>query len=94
MFEALETYIQVSPVFFADSIDEPLLIIHGDDDANPGTRTYQSEVLYEAVRSCGGTTRLVLLPFESHGYRAEESIEHVLWEQLEWFDMYVKGPGS
>ena len=38
----------------------------------------------------GGTTRLVMLPFESHGYQAIESIEHVVAEQIEWFDRYVK----
>ena len=41
-------------------------------------------------RGCGGTARLLMLPFEGHGYRARESVEHVLWEQLEWFDRYVK----
>ena len=54
------------------------------------TLTIQSEVFFEAVRGSGGTARLVLLPFEDHGYRAVESIEHVLWEQLRWFDTYVK----
>lgn len=91
VFEAREVYIQVSPTFFADQVNEPILIIHGDDDSNPGTLTFQSQVFYEAVRGSGGTTRLVLLPFEDHGYRARESIEHVLWEQLQWFDSYVKG---
>jgi dipeptidyl aminopeptidase/acylaminoacyl peptidase len=91
LFEARDVYIQVSPTFFADQVNEPVLIIHGNDDSNPGTLTYQSEVFYEAVRGSGGTARLVLLPFEDHGYRAIESIEHVLWEQLEWFDRYVKG---
>ena len=71
-------------------INEPILIIHGNDDSNPGTLTFQSEVFYEAVRGSGGTARLVLLPFEDHGYRAKESIEHVLWEQMEWFNKYVK----
>lgn len=93
LFAAREAYIALSPTFFADRIKEPLLIIHGNDDSNPGTRTYQSEVLFEAVRGTGGTARLVLLPFEDHGYRARESIEHVLWEQLRWFDMYLKGDG-
>jgi dipeptidyl aminopeptidase/acylaminoacyl peptidase len=37
---------------------------------------------------------MVLLPFEDHGYRAIETIEHVLWEQLRWFDQYVKGHGN
>ena len=91
LFEARDVYIQVSPTFFADQVNEPVLIIHGADDSNPGTLTFQSEVFYEAVRGSGGTARLVLLPFEDHGYRAQESIEHVLWEQLRWFEKYVKG---
>lgn len=90
LFEARDVYIQVSPTFFADQVNEPVLVIHGKDDSNPGTLTYQSEVFFEAVRGSGGTARLVLLPFEDHGYRARESIEHVLWEQLEWFDQHVK----
>jgi dipeptidyl aminopeptidase/acylaminoacyl peptidase len=91
LFEARDVYIQVSPTFFADQVNEPVLIIHGADDSNPGTLTPQSEVFYEAVRGSGGTARLVLLPFEDHGYRARETLEHVLWEQLRWFDMYLKG---
>ncbi len=91
LFEAKDVYIQVSPTFFADQVNKPVLIIHGDDDANPGTLTFQSQVFYEAVRGSGGTARLVLLPFEDHGYRARESIEHVLWEQFRWFDKYLKG---
>ena len=94
LFEARDVYIQVSPTFFADQVDEPCLIIHGADDSNPGTLTYQSEVFFEAVRGSGGTARLVLLPHEDHGYRAVESIEHVLWEQLEWFEEYLKGAGE
>jgi dipeptidyl aminopeptidase/acylaminoacyl peptidase len=94
LFEARDVYIQLSPTFFADQIDEPVLVIHGDDDSNPGTLTFQSEVFFEAVRGSGGTARLVLLPFEDHGYRARESVEHVLWEQLRWFDKYLKGAGT
>ncbi len=90
LFEARDAYIELSPTFFADQVDEPVLVIHGADDSNPGTLTYQSEVFFEAVRGSGGTARLVLLPHEDHGYRAIESIEHVLWEQLAWFERYVK----
>jgi len=90
LFDATKSYIDCSPTFFANKVNEPILIIHGDDDSNPGTLTFQSEVFYEAVRGSGGTARLVLLPFEDHGYRAKESIEHVLWEQINWFDKYVK----
>ena len=90
LFEARDVYIQVSPTFFADQVNEPVLILHGDSDANPGTLTIQSQVFFDAVRGAGGTARLVLLPYESHGYRAQETVEHVLWEQLQWFDTYVK----
>jgi len=93
LFEARDSYINASPTFFADKVNEPILVIHGDADSNPGTLTFQSEVFFEAVRGSGGTARLVLLPFEDHGYRARESIEHVLWEQLNWFNTHVKaGP--
>ena len=50
----------------------------------------QSERLYQAIRGNGGTVRLVLLPHEDHGYAARESVEHVLAEQIAWFDKYVK----
>jgi dipeptidyl aminopeptidase/acylaminoacyl peptidase len=93
MWEALDTYLQASPVFVAPEIDEPLLLIHGQIDENPGTIPYQSDRLFEAVRGSGGTTRLVMLPYEGHGYRARESVEHVLWEQISWFDRYVKNAG-
>jgi len=73
-----------------NQIDEPLLIIHGERDANPGTVPLQSEKLFEALRGVGGKTRLVMLPLESHGYAARQSVEHTLYETVTWFDKYVK----
>ena len=90
LWEATDVYVKVSPFFHADKIKSPLLLIHGSADANPGTTPLQSEKLFEAVRANGGTVRLVMLPFESHGYRALESTEDVLQEMLAWFDRYVK----
>ena len=89
-WQARDTYIKLSPVLQADKINEALLLIHGELDQNPGTVSQQSEKLYEAVRGVGGAVRLVMLPYESHGYMARESIEHVLYEMLGWFDRYVK----
>ncbi|MEM0964006.1 MAG: prolyl oligopeptidase family serine peptidase, partial [Bacteroidota bacterium] len=83
-------YFGMSPFMHADKIDEPILLIHGDADNNPGTFTLQSERLYGALKGLGGTARLVLLPAESHGYRGRESLLHMLWEQAEWLDTYVK----
>jgi dipeptidyl aminopeptidase/acylaminoacyl peptidase len=90
LYQADDTYLRLSPLLHADRIDEPLLLIHGERDANPGTVPLQSEKLYEAVRGVGGTARLVLLPLESHGYAARESVEHVVYEMLAWFDRHVR----
>lgn len=90
-WEAPEVYGKMSPFYHAQKINEPLLLIHGQADNNAGTFPVQSERLYQAIRGNGGTVRLVQLPHESHGYEARESVEHVLAEQLAWFDKYVKG---
>ena len=80
----------MSPFFFADKIKIPLLIMHGAEDANPGTTPLQSQKLYEAIRGNGGIARLVMLPHEPHWYSAMESNEQLAYEELRWFDKYVK----
>lgn len=89
-WQAQETYIQMSPFSHADDITEPLLLIHGAQDSNPGTYPVQSERLYEAIKGLGGTVRWLQLPYEDHGYRARETIGHVIWEMIQWCDRYVK----
>ncbi|MCL4781896.1 MAG: prolyl oligopeptidase family serine peptidase [Bryobacterales bacterium] len=89
-WEAPEIYYKLSPFSSANLIEDPILLIHGEADNNAGTFPIQSERLYQAIRGNGGLARLVMLPHESHGYRAKESIEHVLWESITWLDKYVK----
>lgn len=91
LWAAKDTYLGMSPVLFAPEINEPILIVHGANDENPGTIPFQSDRLFESIRGSGGTARLVMLPFEGHGYQARESVEQVLWEQITWFDRYVAG---
>jgi len=74
----------------ADRVDEPILLIHGEMDNNSGTFPMQSRRYFAALKGLGATARLVVLPYESHGYRARESLLHMLWEQQEWLDRYVK----
>lgn len=89
-WEAPETYTKMSPFTFADKIKTPMLMIHGVDDDNNGTFPIQSERMYQAMAGLGGTVRLVMLPKEAHGYRARESVLHMLWEMDQWLDKYVK----
>jgi dipeptidyl aminopeptidase/acylaminoacyl peptidase len=90
LWQAKETYQKLSPFFYADQIKQPLLFIHGDDDNNPGTLTIQSKRMYQAIKGNGGICRLVLLPFEGHGYKARESILHTQMEMVEWLNRYVR----
>jgi dipeptidyl aminopeptidase/acylaminoacyl peptidase len=50
--------------------------------------------MYQALRGNGAIARYVTLPHEAHGYAARESIEHVLYEQIMWFERYVKDAGQ
>ena len=86
-------YVGMSPFMHAEKINEPILLVHGQADNNPGTFTLQSERLYGALKGLGGTARLVLLPAESHGYSARESLLHMLWEEDQWLERYVKNAG-
>jgi dipeptidyl aminopeptidase/acylaminoacyl peptidase len=90
VWEAPDVYMKVSPFFTAHKLKTPLLIVHGEEDANPGTTPLQAHLLYEAVRGNGGTVRLVMLPHEPHWYTALESNEQLVYEMLRWFDKYVK----
>jgi len=90
LWEAPEMYLKVSPFMYASKINEPLLMTHGEADDNTGTFPIQSERMYQALKGHGATVRLVMLPHEAHGYAGRESIEHVLYEMITWFDKYVK----
>ena len=89
-WEAPEIYYQMSPFMHADKIKTPILLIHGEADNNSGTYPLQSQRYFNALKGLGVTTRLVILPKESHGYRAKESILHLLWEQDQWLEKYIK----
>jgi dipeptidyl aminopeptidase/acylaminoacyl peptidase len=89
-WEAPDVYTKMSPFWFADKIKTPVLLIHGEADDNTGTFPIQSERLYAAIRGNGGIARLVMLPNEAHGYRGAETMEHVLFEELAWFDKFLQ----
>jgi dipeptidyl aminopeptidase/acylaminoacyl peptidase len=89
-WQAPEVYNKMSPFSYADKIKTPILLIHGEADNNQGTFPIQSERYYNAIKGHGGIARYVVLPYESHGYRAKESILHMLWEMDRWLEKYVK----
>jgi dipeptidyl aminopeptidase/acylaminoacyl peptidase len=89
-WEAQDTYNEMSPFNYVEKMKTPLLLVHGENDNNPGTFPIQSERYFAALKGFGAPVRLVVLPKESHGYAAIESILHLLWEQDQWLEKYVK----
>jgi len=94
LWEAPNSYLKLSPFLVADKLKEPILLIHGDADDNPGTFPIQSQRLYQALAGNGGQVRYISLPHEGHGYAARESQGHVLWEMSEWMKRQVGAPTS
>jgi dipeptidyl aminopeptidase/acylaminoacyl peptidase len=92
-WEVPDVYDRVSPFRYAHQITTPILLVHGADDANSGTFPVQSERLFQAIGGNGGTAKLVILPLESHGYLARESVLHVLAEQFNWLERWLGTPG-
>ena len=90
-WEAPDIYFRMSPFMHASQVEEPILMIHGEADNNSGTFPLQSRRFYNALKGHGTKTRLVMLPHESHGYRARESVMHTLWEMNSWLNRYVIG---
>lgn len=89
-WEAPEVYFSMSPFMHANQINEPILLIHGEADSNSGTFPIQSHRMFHALKGLGATARLVVLPQESHGYVARESVMHTVYEMLEWGERFLK----
>lgn len=90
-WQAPKLYYEMSPFSYADKIKTPILLIHGEADDNTGTFPINSERLFAAIKGNGGTVRFVFLPYEAHSYRGKENLLHMLWEQNQWLEKYVKG---
>jgi dipeptidyl aminopeptidase/acylaminoacyl peptidase len=89
-WEASEVYNSMSPFMHAEKMKTPMLLTHGEADNNPGTFTLQTERYFQALKGLGAPVRMVILPKEMHGYVARENIMHLLWEQDQFLEKYLK----
>jgi dipeptidyl aminopeptidase/acylaminoacyl peptidase len=89
-WEVPGVYNTMSPFMNADKMKTPLLLVHGEADNNPGTFTLQTERYFQALKGLGAPARMVILPKEAHGYAAKENILHLLWEQDQFLEKYLK----
>ncbi|KAF4718117.1 hypothetical protein FOZ62_005313 [Perkinsus olseni] len=95
-WDATEVYNNMSPFTWANRIaankTAPLLLIHGQNDANSGTAPLQSERLFGAIKGLGGVARLCMLPKEGHHYKTIEGVMHATWEMDEYVSKVSVGP--
>ena len=86
-------FLERSPIFWADSSNTPLLILHGKED--PRVPTDQSIEMYRNLKLRGqAPVRLILYPGEGHGNaRAAARLDYHL-RSLRWLEHYLKGPGG
>ena len=89
LWQAPELYQKMSPLFQADKIKEPVLLIHGSSDQNPGTSQLQSKMMFEALQANNTTARLVLLPEDGHNYTIKENLQLMLSHQREWINTFL-----
>ncbi|SEH83915.1 Dipeptidyl aminopeptidase/acylaminoacyl peptidase [Paenimyroides aquimaris] len=89
-WEVPNVYNAMSPFMNAEKMKTPMLLVHGEADNNPGTFTLQTERYFQALKGLGAPVRMVILPKESHSYVAKENILHLLWEQEQFLDKYLK----
>jgi dipeptidyl aminopeptidase/acylaminoacyl peptidase len=88
-WNAPDLYAGNSPLFRADRIHTPLLLLHGMADVN--VPTHESEQLYAALQVLDRPVELVLFPGEDHGISGTwtNRVEHRTM-MLEWFDRFLK----
>ncbi len=85
-------YAERSPSTHAERIHTPVLILHGEEDAN--TFVANSQEMYQALRLLGRTVEYVHFPREEHGVGEPQHRLDELRRCLAWFDKYLRGGGA
>lgn len=89
--KAWETYVKISyPFLHADRIQTPTLFLGGERDFNVPVQG--SQQMYEALRSLGRETQLVIYPNQYHGIKRPSYIRDRYERYLAWYDKYLKPP--
>jgi dipeptidyl aminopeptidase/acylaminoacyl peptidase len=86
-------WIKVSyPFFHADRIHTPTLFMGGDKDFN--VPLAGGEQMYQALRTLGVPTQLIIYPGEFHGFTRPGFIRDRYQRYLAWYDKYLKQPAK
>jgi dipeptidyl aminopeptidase/acylaminoacyl peptidase len=89
-WKSIDNYLKVSfPFLHADRITTPTLFLCGDADFN--MPLLNSEQMYQALKSLGVPTELIIYPGQYHGIRKPSFQRDRLERYVAWYDRYLKG---
>jgi hypothetical protein len=92
VWNARETYLEMSPILWANQVNGALLMYHGLDDANVGTDPINAEHMFMALDGLGKPAALYMYPYEDHIALARETILDQWARWAAWLEKYVKNP--
>ncbi|WP_417477676.1 S9 family peptidase [Maricaulis sp.] len=87
-----ERHRAISPLFHADTITKPLMVIQGAND--PRVLQVESDEMVAAVRANGVPVEYVLFPDEGHGFRGRDNRITASEAYLGFLDTYLRGDGE
>ena len=82
-------YIENSPLFFADKIETPLLVMHNDADG--AVPWYQGIEFYMALRRMNKPVWMLVYNNEDHNLQQRQNRKDLSVRMLQFFDHYLKG---
>ena len=83
---------KISPFYRVANITTPTLFMGGDIDWN--VPILGSEQMYQAMKTLGRTTELVVYPGEYHGFTVPSHLKDRLERYMAWYNHYVKGDST
>ncbi|MDQ6808184.1 MAG: S9 family peptidase [Verrucomicrobiota bacterium] len=83
---------EISPLFHADQITKPLIVLQGKND--PRVIKPESDEIVDAIKKKGGVVEYVVFDNEGHGFTKKENEIHAYKAILDFLDKYLKGDGS
>jgi len=80
---------KISPLFHADQIERPLIVLQGEND--PRVLKAESQEIVDEVKKKGVPVEFLLFPNEGHGFARKETQEKAYKATLDFLDKYLKG---
>jgi len=94
LWSGQRTYLEMSPMLYAERLQGSLLLYHMMEDQNVGTDPISSIRMMQALRAQGKVASLFMYPYEDHGPLTAETILDLWGRWTAWLELYVKNAGA